>query len=569
MKKILISLAVLLAGGFAYAQNLNPVVEVTNNYAQEASGIEKPSQLLPLPDSVFKFNLDFDYSVHSTPYKGAYEFNPYLVQMRPSQRLSPEQKLYLRVGAGYRFHPELDVVWNPVRKQNFRVDVYAGHQSYMGRYRSIVEKDAYFVSDGNLPGGGVNARSTAGANLFYAWGSGTVTAYASYQNTLASDLYNNHVENSAYPTSIHHKGQFQARVKANPGAEFQYNLGTRVAYLGNGTNEEFHTVSDLLLGKQAGRGFLSVKTGVETVNIPGTWACKLDVAPHYRFSRRKLLIDLGFKYSYLFQSDTRLYAYQQGVSGDGSLFPDIAISYPLSEQAVLQASVTGGSQISSYDSLLEENPYLDSFNWYRNITVERVHVSGGVHGSVKGRFSYDARIGYKWLDNAYSWSYLLNYPNGTAYGPALSYPYWEAILYPQMCYVSPLHVFYGTLKLGWKSEAWDVAAKAYYGYTPMPTLETEIEKNVFAPAPFNAQGHVFYNWMGRIKGGVTVDACSKRAGKVAVPAYQDLGLYGEYSFGRGKSAWLKVGNLLNQAIQRIPFYAEGGLYATAGVTLVF
>ena len=92
MKKVLI-ISALLVSAVAGAQNLNPVVEVTNVYAREATGIEKPEQLLPLPDSVFKFNLDFDYSVKSTPYKGAYEFNPYLVQMRPSARLSREHCL--------------------------------------------------------------------------------------------------------------------------------------------------------------------------------------------------------------------------------------------------------------------------------------------------------------------------------------------------------------------------------------------------------------------------------------------------------------------------------------------
>ena len=42
MKKELILSAFLLAAGAAYAQNLNPVVEVTNVYAREATGIEKP-----------------------------------------------------------------------------------------------------------------------------------------------------------------------------------------------------------------------------------------------------------------------------------------------------------------------------------------------------------------------------------------------------------------------------------------------------------------------------------------------------------------------------------------------
>ena len=75
-----------MMGAMAYAQNLNPTVEVTNAYAREASGIEKPSQLRDVPDSVLRFNLDFDYAVNETPYRGAYEFKPYLVQLRPQAR---------------------------------------------------------------------------------------------------------------------------------------------------------------------------------------------------------------------------------------------------------------------------------------------------------------------------------------------------------------------------------------------------------------------------------------------------------------------------------------------------
>ena len=76
MREILLSAAALLGCTAAFAQNLNPTVEVTNAYVREASGIEKPSQLREVPDSVLRFNLDFDYAVNETPYRGAYEFKP-------------------------------------------------------------------------------------------------------------------------------------------------------------------------------------------------------------------------------------------------------------------------------------------------------------------------------------------------------------------------------------------------------------------------------------------------------------------------------------------------------------
>ena len=104
MKKTAYTLALLALSLGAAAQNLNPTVEVTNTYKREASGIEKPDQLLPLPDSVSRFNYDFDYTVRSTPYRGSYEFKPYNVQLRPNARPETQSTLFAKIGAGYGFH---------------------------------------------------------------------------------------------------------------------------------------------------------------------------------------------------------------------------------------------------------------------------------------------------------------------------------------------------------------------------------------------------------------------------------------------------------------------------------
>ena len=109
----------------AYGQNLNPTVEVTNAYEGGASSINKPAQKMAVPDTVTRFNLDFDYSVFEKPYRGAYEFSPYYVELKPAPKVSTTGKFYLRAGAGFTLHPELDMVWSPVRKEKFRLNVYA------------------------------------------------------------------------------------------------------------------------------------------------------------------------------------------------------------------------------------------------------------------------------------------------------------------------------------------------------------------------------------------------------------------------------------------------------------
>ena len=112
-------------------------MEVTNAYEGGPSAIAKPAQQLAVPDSVTRFNLDFDYSVFEKPYQGAYEFTPYYVQLKPTPKPSTTEKFYLRAGAGFTLHPELDFVFTPVQKEKYRMSVYATHQSYFGRYHEF------------------------------------------------------------------------------------------------------------------------------------------------------------------------------------------------------------------------------------------------------------------------------------------------------------------------------------------------------------------------------------------------------------------------------------------------
>ena len=177
----------------AYGQNLNPTVEVTNAYEGGPSAIAKPAQQLAVPDSVTRFNLDFDYSVFEKPYQGAYEFTPYYVQLKPTPKPSTTEKFYLRAGAGFTLHPELDFVWTPLQKEKYRMSVYATHQSYFGRYHDFALGTP---QDGIIPvvksGGKMNgylADTKAGIDGTFNWDGGLVTLDLGFRNRMANDAY--------------------------------------------------------------------------------------------------------------------------------------------------------------------------------------------------------------------------------------------------------------------------------------------------------------------------------------------------------------------------------------------
>ena len=60
---ILICAAVFATALTAGAQNLNPTVEVTNQFEGKVMEVAKPVIDMAVPDSLLRFDLEFDYSV--------------------------------------------------------------------------------------------------------------------------------------------------------------------------------------------------------------------------------------------------------------------------------------------------------------------------------------------------------------------------------------------------------------------------------------------------------------------------------------------------------------------------
>ena len=535
-KSILLTFVVLGWGSAAFAQNLNPVVEVTNTYVREASGIEKPSQLLALPDSVLKFHFDMDYNVRSTPYAGAYEFKPYLVQLRPAPRLSQESSLFLRAGTGYSLHPEVTAIWTPVKTGKMRLNVFGDLASYVGRYRNIaLQNDRVYRADGSFRSG-MDMRSTAGADMLYFWTGGSLSADLRYKNVYATDISQQNFSNNGV--------QLQARVQSVPGGRFSYQAGTHVAYTSSANVVgELHSVTDASFGSALGANAFRVGLQVESLSQRNRGSA-VDVAllPHYIMTVKGFHIDLGVRLSMLFRT--------QGFCprNPGYVFPDVHVSYNiLNDAVVLQAAATGGDHLVSYEELLGLNPFMAGSEWHSDNMVERFNLMVGARGKLTSRFHYDLKLGYKHRDNAWTWGWDL------------------ATNRPGMGYVDHLKNFYVNAELLYLSDRLDIGSNLDYKYTILPDLTGK--EGLLAPPAFTADAHAFYKWGGRIRAGVELDACTAmKSLRGTLPGYADLSLLAELNMTSSLGLWLKVGNLLNQTVQRNPFYAQQGIYATVGVT---
>ena len=560
----------------AFGQNLNPTVEVTNAYEGGASSISKPAQQMAVPDSVTRFNLDFDYSVFEKPFKGAYEFRPYYVQLKPEPMANTEEKFYLRAGAGFTLHPELDMVWSPVRKEKFRLNFYANHHSYFGRYHQF---DLGNKADGVYPivsidkSGGYLADTKVGADASYGWNGGVATLDVDYRHRMADIAW--HTQNLGGVEA-------KARIRSLPSNEphFLYDAAVRYHFL----------EGDLSHTRGAGYGHYTREVSESAFSLDGTFGPVLDedhrilvdldmdlaryrrdrfgytgllsVTPKYQFNLDRWRFSLGVKVAAIIYSDDfNLWgeAYQHK---SGTFFPDVHIDYHLlDDRLILQTSATGGDRFNSFSGRFFSRPF--TYEGVFGHGTERIRAMIGARGNIASRFLYDLQAGYaRWAHTPVDGLVIVE-PVSGEYFPLLPAQYEKSF-----------NLLFADLDYGWKSESVTVDGRLAW-------RRSNIRGDyAFAPAALTGFIRPAYNWGERVKAGFDVAWSTRQkatltndAGDVidnyVVPGWVDLGLFAEYRFTHRLGFWAKGGNLLNQAVQRTPLVAEAGMYFTAGILLNF
>ena len=545
MKKALYTIALLALSVGAAAQNLNPTVEVTNTYKREASGIDKPDQLLPLPDSVTRFNYDFDYTVRNTPYRGSYEFKPYNVQLRPVARPATEGTLFAKLGAGLGFHPEAQVVWTPVANSKMHVNVYGDYAGFLGSYRDIqYDGTGYFTDSGNKFTGRDRV-ANVGANFRLDWDRGTFRTDVSYKATAGADTW----------ADVNNNGlNANAGVSGTIGHSFRYFVSQHLNYTENPALNQLHSVTDVSLGMPLRNSFASLGLHSQILNHDGAtqgFAGSFAVTPACALQYGDLMVSAGLKVAFIVRDDDTFCPYKGGV-----IFPDIKVTYTVIDDAmVLAASVTGGNTINTYEDLLARNHFMAGFAYEPDLSVERINMMLGARGNVKERLHYNVKAGFRRYENAASWGYS---------AAAAGYT-------PLVGYMSPLNTFYAGTEIGWKSDHIDIDGTINYQYTITPSIQNPVQANLFSPPALSSSFRAAYKFYGgRLVPAVTLDAMSERVSANAkLPGYIDLGFETQFVINRFWGAFLKVGNLLNQSVQRVPFHAEKGIYFTVGASLIF
>jgi len=578
----------------AAAQNLDPTVNVTRTYEGKLLEVDKPSLRMTVPDSVTRFNLDFDYSVIQNQYKGGSKFDPYLQDIRPEQAAEKDARLWLRLGAGYNFHPEFDLVWAAVRRERFSMNVYADHRSYLGRYRGVEN-----ISKTNRKGEAVNVLSTqkylapsdgseprfkgydiynrAGLNGRYDWLNGyakfdvNYTGYASKDTTLRraynsmnvsarAKSNNNDSDYFFYDAGVAYSfGQhdFVNMAATAPYGYFREHLFNADASLGPVLSYYHSILADVNL-KVASYDAAS-DSGFKHAGL-------VSLTPKYVYAKDRWNISAGVKVEFLLRPKDS----EQNQNKGQVVYPKVNVNFEaVRDYLNIYFRADGGADINSYSKLLSDdhwfNPLyasgtapLDNKILLDN-TIERVDVSLGVNGNISHRFAYDLRAGYANYERA-AVRTVFETPLGLA--PGIAY--------------SDMHSAYVSMAYGVKTNCVDVDGSLTWRYSDFIKTGDDEHTLGFLPSALTGDVSVTYNWRHRIFAGVSLDGSLARDGYailggsreyVKLPGYLDLGLNFEYLVTKKFSVWAKAGNLACMTIQKTPLYAEAGPYFTVGICL--
>lgn len=543
MKRFNLAIAVMALCAPLSAQNINQSVQVTNEYESRFSDFQKLGPGLQVPDSLYRFDYAFDYSVFETPYKGSYEFSPYRISVTPEARLYDGSKFFLRAGAGYSMHPQFEMAWQMLQTPDFAIGVFAEAGGYMGRYSRRGSTGSFSGHDlsGRIGVGGQYLRPAARLSYHFGYegifaGEGGATPY--YRSGFSSVIAAGRIQSRERPGNrMFYDIDLQYRYSSDGGrsagevsASGENNLRVAVS-AGPVVASKYRFLLDGLFELESLRGDAFYKNSESKGEMFGgrTVVCLGSIKPHLDFLLGPVRLDAGVRVDF-----------SKGTEGGAfTVAPDVTARMALLDADMeLFAGVSGGQYVQSHYAVKQINHFAFMTGSSASISREKLHVRAGLQGHVRSRLQYEIEGGYV--------SYL-GMPLASLYG-VLPVDYKSA--YVQGC-------------VSWRGPRLELDAEAQYSYLRLNTL-----CGAFAPPAFTGELRGRYNWDKRFWLGLFVEAQSSRlslAGDgVWIPWFVNPGLTAEYRFDSRWSFWAEAGNLAGMAIERAPGFIEKGPYGTIG-----
>ncbi|MCF0174884.1 MAG: hypothetical protein HUJ95_06040 [Bacteroidales bacterium] len=581
-KTISVLMSISLAFGLQ-AQNMTPSVVVTKDYStsiEASSG--KTAYELSDPEGVKEFNIDFDYSVFETKYLGSYDFAPYLISVNPETPKLKENSFYLRAGAGYTLHPELEFIWSPVlfidkpdsvRTSKFlkrlRFNLYGAHNSHIGSYfdhrKYVTQGTTGVFSKREISDKGSDLATNVGLSLCYDGEKANLVFGVDYGNLGADHrLYEFRRQFNTFDVYLNLKSHSVEQKHFYYDVAANFAMSTDNAYcpqLGSGRNvmeNSFNASADLgqvfdmansLLVKVDFNG-LAYRSTTQTMN-QGVY--RVGINPRYKLQVNGLDLTLGVKLNYAWAAGTGLYDIQSGFQ----IAPDLTARVVVKEKkCVLTIGVTGDNVLARYNQLVYKSHFIAP-NRVCNAKIP-YSVRLGLSGNIGRVFDYNI---YGFFSAARSTPlYQVSYISSLG-GYASQFSFTD---FSRAGGHIDLSLYFKAVRFHTEWEA------AYSWFRKGVPAETTI--GTFLPAVCKSYSSLDFNVSRRIIIGLDLEfrtsmkaSAEGEVNQLIIPHYENLGFKMEWKTARNLSLWLRGRNLLCQSIQYTPLYGEKGLSFTAGI----
>jgi len=575
--KHIVSAAFMLVCAAASAQNFNPTVEVTNAYQGASAVVNKPQLEMNIPDSLLRFDFNFDYEVFDKPYEGSYSFKPYMLNLTPAKDAYRGHKLYLKAGAGYSLHPQFDFVFSPDRKGPLQLSLYASHRSYFGNYADIVtealpEGGQQFVAS-TKTWKGYDALTKVGFDGRYSMEKAVVTFGAGYYGLLAKDTLANRSYNAL---------DFNVGIKSNSNASkyffYDVNFNGRLGMdaIGYVDNYKPLSIGDQTLKVSEGVFALHgdvgpvfnptnrVLVGIDAIsarcgNMMDNNSGLVALTPRYVLDAGRFSFTMGARIELLTKGQNDAETFGQMHTKKGNIiYPAVNVTFSPSQSVLFYAKATGGTDLNTYSSLIDANHHLTPAFYSRDMysvdnTVEAVNARLGVKANLWKHLQLDLSGGYAMIENGLreSWRTAL-FGSSPIIVPCIDYQDYN------MAFADALFA----LRAGRvRMDAGLHYKKSFYSDSTQPYKGFEL------PA-FTADSKIVLDFNKRVYAGLLLlGSTCRKFNDDKIPGYIDLGVIGGYQITRKFGVWLESSNLLCETIQRNLMYAEKGPWVTVGIAL--
>lgn len=544
------------------SQSRDHVVVVSNAYEATVGAVTKDLPDMALPDSLHRFDLDYDYSIIENPFKGSYVFAPKRYDITPQRMASSASNFYLRAGAGYTLHPELMFAWAGKSGDDWTFHVRGDHSSYFGSWHEIGANPdgADLVLD--KTGGswkGFNMTNRLSGDFLRVFSDSFLTGKLSYEGMGYKDFYP--IRSNFH--SLAAEARYAASSADSPlfyDAALKYRFSTDRSDNDGAVlpvrNESYIVLDATVASNELLEGlFLDIDSEMAFQGSDGFngFGGILALTPKYEFETGDWAFSLGARFEAQFGKEN--YQSRWRVP-----YPAIKVRYSVIPSVLdLYFRAEGKGNLNPYIDLVRANrfcnssPLLDFAGFDASFTP--VDAAIGARGSVNGRLQYDFAVGYELVRGG-----ILPGINLTA-----------RQMFPMFGRVDYNHV-YAMLKGSWRSDRLSADGNLVFNWTDA----ADYAATAFAPAAFTGDLNSDYRFTDAFSAGVSLSFSTARyAGEwvgtedVVLPGWVDPGIHCRYAFSPTLSIWAKASNLAAMSIQRVPLYAEKGVFASAGIALVF